>query len=420
MKGKKPEGKANSSKTPGKGSFEDLAKRGTFIPDKGGPKEGKMPGGPIAGTIVGSDPTIKPEKIIFCPAGGGKSISPSEAGGIEKAKALFQDTGLEFPWIPEELASRLRELSEWVYSTRSFRMSPYCIDAFYKEAECGVVDDYVVLAHAGYGCNCWALQYFIVYGPLYLFLQIGWGGVYMDPARAKKDINSCFGLADKIMHSIAEAIHSPESSLLYRRFMNPMIEIKIFGSDFYGSRWSATGREEDKNNSNVKRRKSAIDVLSEVWKWLNKRQGSDFSKTQIVTPDETLTIDSILEACDPHTRSIYKYLIKAWKRRGNIIQRGIGSIRLKASINAWPVSLAFLNSNRIKNPATIHLIWDSFRRSKTFSGTTLKAYQKEVTGLGELLITKNYAIITVNKDFSLKKAEKLIQAMAKLAESKKK
>ena len=40
---------------------------------------------------------------------------------IEKAKRLFQESGLAFPTIPEELAARLKEQGEWIFAAREGR-----------------------------------------------------------------------------------------------------------------------------------------------------------------------------------------------------------------------------------------------------------------------------------------------------------
>ena len=49
----------------------------------------------------------------------------------------------------------------------------------------GQVDDFVAVSHAGHGANSYALSYFLVDGPLALFLQTAWGGVFTDPEKAE-------------------------------------------------------------------------------------------------------------------------------------------------------------------------------------------------------------------------------------------
>ena len=101
---------------------------------------------------------------------------------IDKAKQLFQKAGLSFPPIPPELSSQLKEQSEWLFSTRPIEVSPYILRHYVDEAEKSAVKDYALLAHSGHGVNSYAIQYYLVDGPLRMFLHLGWGGVYMNAA----------------------------------------------------------------------------------------------------------------------------------------------------------------------------------------------------------------------------------------------
>ena len=106
----------------------------------------------------------------------------------EKARALFTRAGLAFPTIPEELASRLKKQDTWRYSTRELKMSPYNLLHYVREGDRGAVDDYAVLCHSGHGSNSYALQYYLVNGPLRMFLHLAWGGVYTDAVEAAANI----------------------------------------------------------------------------------------------------------------------------------------------------------------------------------------------------------------------------------------
>jgi hypothetical protein len=98
--------------------------------------------------------------------------TPTEVSGLSQARAVFSKAELAFPAIPKDLAARLVEREPWVFSTRPLPAWTYEIDRFVDEARSGVVDDYAVLAHAGHGANSYALHYYVVRGPLALFLQL--------------------------------------------------------------------------------------------------------------------------------------------------------------------------------------------------------------------------------------------------------
>ena len=148
----------------------------------------------------------------------------------EKAKQLFQKSGLAFPKIPPKLATQLRERHTWLFSTRKIDMSPYNLQHYLDEADGYQLADCVVLAHSGHGINSYAIQYYVVLGFLRMFLHLGWGGVYADAEKDAAKIQQCFSLADEIV----EDVQSMATSQIPR-------PVKIVCSDFYGSYWSALG-----------------------------------------------------------------------------------------------------------------------------------------------------------------------------------
>lgn len=173
---------------------------------------------------------------------------------LEKARRLFRDAGLAFPTIPAEIAARLKQQGVWLFATREIEMSPYNIQHYVAEVDETRVEDYAVLSHSGHGVNSYALQYYLVRGPLRMFLHLGWGGVYMDNDAAKVDIRNCFSLADQIVLA-AQAT----------RRLGAAEHLKVVGSDFYGSFWLPPGktyREEQVGH------KDPLEVLTEVLHWL--------------------------------------------------------------------------------------------------------------------------------------------------------
>ncbi len=176
---------------------------------------------------------------------------------IEKARQLFQEAGLAFPTIPEELAARLKEHVKWLFSTREIDMSPYNLQHYIHEVDGAHVEDYVVLSHSGHGANSYALQYYLVHGTLEMFLHLGWGGLYMDAERAVAEIRDCFSLADEIVPAAQTAGKLQAGARL-----------RIVGSDFYGSYWSVPGKKGWKEGADSK---GPAEVLTEALHWLKKK-----------------------------------------------------------------------------------------------------------------------------------------------------
>ncbi len=120
---------------------------------------------------------------------------------IEKARQLFQEAGLAFPTIPKDLAAELKKQGKWLFSTRELKMSSYNLQHYVHESD-EAPGDYAVLSHSGHGVNSYAIQYYLTYGPLRMFLHLGWGGAYMDADAAARKIREFFSLTDESVSAV--------------------------------------------------------------------------------------------------------------------------------------------------------------------------------------------------------------------------
>ena len=196
---------------------------------------------------------------------------------LEKARRLFQEAGLAFPEIPEELAAGLKEQGKWLFSTRDLEMSPYNLDHYVQEGDQAPAA-YVVLAHSGHGVNSYAIQYYLVSGPLRLFLHLSWGGVYMDAEAAASKVRECFSQANEI---VAATMASRKFALGER--------LTIVGSDFYGSYWSVPGQslQEERENQAIRDEggkcldDQMVDMLGERIKTAKSEKGEDLSAKEL-------------------------------------------------------------------------------------------------------------------------------------------
>ncbi len=194
---------------------------------------------------------------------------------IEKARRLFQDEGLAFPTIPEQLAGQLTERGRGVFSTRPVDMSPYNLQHYVDEVDRTQVEDYAVLSHSGHGVNSYAIQYYLVQGYLRMFLHLGWGGIYMDKKEDAATIRDCFSIADQIVR-VAQSVESFPAGE----------HLTIVGSDFYGSYWlppgkTRLGKDLDRQGSlDVKPQ----EVLTEALGWLTSCGGAEPPGKRITKP----------------------------------------------------------------------------------------------------------------------------------------
>lgn len=127
---------------------------------------------------------------------------------VSDLQTKLQSAGLPAPPIPPEFEAKIKELSEWIFGTRPLDARPYNIEAFVDEVLAGPVEDYLVVAHDGYGINNWALHYYLKLDHLALFLQLPWGGAYDDDDRdiLTARIASAFRGVDQYLSRLGTAI----------------------------------------------------------------------------------------------------------------------------------------------------------------------------------------------------------------------
>ncbi|WP_433202898.1 hypothetical protein ACQP00_33175 [Dactylosporangium sp. CS-047395] len=102
--------------------------------------------------------------------------------------AAFVTSRLPLPPIPKPMRAQLRAVREWCWATRDIdAFAMYLFEGdFPADVLAGRVPDYVAVSHAGHGVNSYAVNYHLVCGPLAVFMQVGWGGVYTDNAAAAR------------------------------------------------------------------------------------------------------------------------------------------------------------------------------------------------------------------------------------------
>ena len=198
---------------------------------------------------------------------------------LAKAREELGASALPLPPFPADIVPSLRRLGAWCYATRMPEFRPYNFAEFAAAARAGRVEDIALLAQAGHGINSWALHYYLVQGPLHLFIQLGWGGVYNDEARARAEITACYALAAEIQGLAKEA--------MARGVLTETHTLTVAISDFYGSWWkeetvdppsdSLFGDSDSERwaQSDVRcdpwNRKPPQEVLQEVVAWLRSQ-----------------------------------------------------------------------------------------------------------------------------------------------------
>ena len=149
------------------------------------------------------------------------------ATAIQVAQAQFEQEGLPFPPVPGELTGDFGKFGEWSYGTRLGKFNLYNLADFVEEVEQGRPPAYLLLGHAGRGIASWAIHYYLVYGPVALFIQSSWGTAYGDEEQQVANLKKRFAFAAQLLDKIEGKQDDFE----------PGGQWLIVISDFYGSYW---------------------------------------------------------------------------------------------------------------------------------------------------------------------------------------
>lgn len=178
-----------------------------------------------------------------------------ESPALQEAQRLFAQAGIPFPFIPAEMQQDFTKIEDWVYGTRSNIPWLYEIRQYVLEVAKEPVANYLLLGHAGHGTQSWAMHYYLVRGPLALFLQIAWGGGYTDENKAVQEMSIRFTQAEELIQAV-EVAHSKGS-------FQPDERLIVQVSEFYDSFWIRS-MGQDKNGSPVGTWHQSDDVLRAV------------------------------------------------------------------------------------------------------------------------------------------------------------
>ena len=150
----------------------------------------------------------------------------TDHSSLEDLVRLFEEAELVAPPVPSGLAPKLRQQQRWVFTTR--RIDPlamYMHGPYVAEAVAEPVDDYIAISHAGHGVNSYAINYHLVHGPLAVFAQTAWGGVYQDRARSSAAVCEQLDKCDELLSAVEGSRDSLPSS---------PARLVVAESDFHG------------------------------------------------------------------------------------------------------------------------------------------------------------------------------------------
>lgn len=150
---------------------------------------------------------------------------------LRHAEAFLRTEGLVLPGLPAALAAQMRERAPGIYATRALEAPPYALQAhvgaLLRSAQPG---DFAVVALDGHGVQSWAFHFYLVDGPLALFIQLPWGGAYSDATTARTEIERVLAWARPLPQRLAE--------LQQQGHLQPAQKLLVVLTRFSESRWT--------------------------------------------------------------------------------------------------------------------------------------------------------------------------------------
>jgi len=181
-----------------------------------------------------------------------------------RLEALLAEAGLTMPPMPDAAEARLKERGEWCFSTRAFGESPFNLQHYVRKAIAGASPDYVLVARVEHTADSFAMHYFLVQGPLQVFLQMAWGSL-VSRDRSTALANECFTLAHELVAAVPQALRAGRLSRAGR--------LTVVGSDLVEGFWEVAAAGERASQPGRPPRGKAKDVrrprqiLEEAVRW---------------------------------------------------------------------------------------------------------------------------------------------------------
>lgn len=134
---------------------------------------------------------------------GGMEASDS----LDEMQKLVTEAGLAMPPIPNHLRDSLFRVKKWCYATKAVDpLEMYRFESYLIEAVTDNPDPYFAFSHAGHGINSYAINYQVVIGRIALFVQIPWGGGYMDKERQAAAVAQVFSRCADLLGVIPDEV----------------------------------------------------------------------------------------------------------------------------------------------------------------------------------------------------------------------
>jgi hypothetical protein len=148
---------------------------------------------------------------------------------MEDFVEFFHRQGVREAPIPERLRSQLAVRAQHVWSTRAIDPGAmyFFAGVVLTEALSLETADGVAVGHVGHGLNSYCISYFLVDGPLAVYAQVPWGGVYMDAKQANNELLECFDNVERLIELAHRSSPSMQGRVVV--LVSPFREVRAAG-----------------------------------------------------------------------------------------------------------------------------------------------------------------------------------------------
>lgn len=163
------------------------------------------------------------------------SAAGGSPGPLDGLTTWLTEHGAPVPPVPPELAPRLTQRNPATFATRDLGQSPYRLGWFQAEAEAGETGDYLLVGFAGHGLESKALHYYLVHGPLALFIQSLWDSASEPREALAARAAARFAAASRLLDAAERARREGR--------LGSGVRLVVVVSDFSGEHWKILGQE---------------------------------------------------------------------------------------------------------------------------------------------------------------------------------
>lgn len=129
---------------------------------------------------------------------------------LKEMHATLSGAHLPMPFVPEKLRDEMYPVRRWCWATRDVEpFDMYYFDRYLVEAVAASPDDYLAFCHAGHGINSYAITYQLVIGRVALFVQVPWGGGYMNKERQALAVSQMLEGCSELLARVPELPDGP-------------------------------------------------------------------------------------------------------------------------------------------------------------------------------------------------------------------